>query len=123
MRFPEVKAFCMRESEIEECEKRGLVPSKWGFGRSHPQKPDFKPHQLLAGPLIDFLPGRAFPEFGSDWRFEPVWLKVRSSHSDAEEESRVFRVSSLWQDKQAFFNIEVVSDPQQIPAAVLSARL
>ena len=112
----------MRESEINDCEKRGLVPSKWGFGRIHPQKPNFKPHQLLAGPLIEFLPGRSFPELGSDGRFESVWLKVQSFRS-VEGENCAFRVGSLWQDKQAFFNIEVVSDPQQIPAAVLSARL
>ncbi len=50
---------------------RASEDAVWGFGRPHPKKPNFKPHQDLAGPLVDYRPGMK-----DGWVFEPVIMKV-----------------------------------------------
>ncbi|MDO8500200.1 MAG: hypothetical protein Q7S66_06160 [bacterium] len=80
----------------------------WGFGRPHPRKPDFKGHQDLAGPLVDYQPGMK-----DGWVFEPVLLKIRPDTLRAPV--HVLELSPKWDEGKALMVALKVLD-SQVPA-------
>ncbi|MEK7464538.1 MAG: hypothetical protein AAB617_02040 [Patescibacteria group bacterium] len=115
-RLPGVKAFCMRESE----------KVKFGFGRPHPFRENFRAHPALAGPLVDYIPGTHPKEWGEQWGFEPVWLRVVGFSG----EEYFLKLHSDWAsgDDLVVFRVErfgpTDSDLSQVaPSALLAAQI
>ncbi|MEK7520672.1 MAG: hypothetical protein AAB560_01180 [Patescibacteria group bacterium] len=85
----------------------GPRPEKlWGFGRPHPDKPDFKPHHLLAGPVVDY---RSKP----GWVFRPVFIKTRFAYLGYSA-----KISPNWFGNEARVGVVSEFNPEDIPEAL-----
>ncbi len=82
----------------------------WGFGRPHPDKPDFRPHHLLAGPVVDY---RA----KSGWTFRPVFVKARPAYLEYSA-----KISPNWFRNEAKVGIVSEFNPGDIPEALREYR-
>ncbi len=80
----------------------------WGFGRPHPRKPNFKAHQDLAGPLVDYRPGMK-----DGWVFEPVFLKIRPDTLSALV--HVLELYPKWEEGRALM-VALKVLPSQVPS-------
>lgn len=76
----------------------------WGFGRPHPKKPHFKPHQDLAGPLVDYRPGAK-----DGWKFEPVVMKILPTFGGTEH---VMELAPRWETEDV---VMVADSPSLVP--------
>lgn len=81
----------MRRNARIACAPRSQGKELWGFGREHEFKPHFKPHQDLAGPLVDYRPGAK-----EGWKFEPVLVKIKPDASAVGE--HYLELTPEWED-------------------------
>lgn len=89
----------------------GPRPEKlWGFGRPHPDKPDFRPHHLLAGPVVDY-------RSKDGWNFQPVFLKARLAYLEY-----TAKISPNWFGDGKKAGIVSEFNPEDIPEALRDFR-
>ena len=105
------KAFCIRESEVDDFRARGLSGGslRWGFGRPHPFKPDAKPNQLTAG--------QKPAEFAKWTGFEPVWVRLGREAGQEVRSIVLLRLSTRWAADSATLVVEEPS-AEQVPEVI-----